>query len=82
MHWLLDHGAEVIGFDLSPAMVEETKRRRSDRGRLFVADFAEPLPLGPRSIDGITCSLSLHYLKDCTVPLKSFADVLRPDGGP
>ncbi len=80
VHWLLDHGAEVIGFDLSPAMVEETKRRCSDRGHLFVADFAEPLPLEPRSIDGITCSLALHYLKDWTVPLRSFADVLRPDG--
>jgi ubiquinone/menaquinone biosynthesis C-methylase UbiE len=79
-HWLLDHGAEVIGFDLSPAMIEEARRRCSGRGRFFVADFAEPLPLEPRSVDGITCSLALHYLRDWTVPLRSFAEVLRPDG--
>jgi SAM-dependent methyltransferase len=79
-HWLLDHGAEVIGFDLSPAMIAETRRRCSGRGRFFVADFAEPLPLEPESVDGITCSLALHYLRDWTVPLRSFAQVLRPGG--
>jgi hypothetical protein len=45
-------------------MVEEAKRRCDDQGRLFVADLAEPLPLEPRSLDGITCSLALHYLHD------------------
>jgi SAM-dependent methyltransferase len=78
--WLLDNGAEVIGFDLSPAMVEEAQRRCSGRGRFFVADLAEPLHFGPQSVDGITCSLVLHYLADWTVPLRSFAEVLRPDG--
>ncbi len=78
--WLLENGAEVTGFDLSPVMVEEAQRRCSGRGRFFVADLAEPLPLQPQSVDGITCSLVLHYLEDWTVPLRSFADVLRPDG--
>jgi ubiquinone/menaquinone biosynthesis C-methylase UbiE len=78
--WSLDNGGEVIGFDLSPAMVEEAQRRCSDRGHFFVADLAEPLPLEPQSVDGITCSLVLHYLEDWTVPLRSFAEVLRPDG--
>lgn len=78
--WLLDNGADVIGFDLSSAMVEESRRRCSGRGRFFIADIGEPLPLEPRSVDGITCSLVLHYLEDWTVPLRSFADALRPDG--
>ena len=78
--WLLDNGAEVIGVDLSPAMIEEAQRRCSGRGRFFVADLAEPLPLETDSVDGITCSLVLHYLEDWTVPLQSFADALRPDG--
>lgn len=78
--WLLDQGAEVIGVDLSPAMVEEARRRCGDRGRFFVADLAEPLPLDPGTVDGITCSLALHYLRDWTVPLRSFARALRPDG--
>jgi SAM-dependent methyltransferase len=78
--WLLENGAEVIGVDLSPAMVEEAQRRCSGRGRFFVADLAEPLPLEPQSVDGITCSLVLHYLEDWTVPLRSFAEALRPAG--
>jgi SAM-dependent methyltransferase len=78
--WLLDEGADVIGFDVSPVMVEEAQRRCSGRGLFFVADLAETLPLEPQSADGITCSLVLHYLEDWTVPLTSFAEVLRPDG--
>jgi SAM-dependent methyltransferase len=61
-------------------MVEEAQRRCSGRGRFFVADLAEPLPFGPESVDGITCSLVLHYLEDWTVPLRSFAEALRPEG--
>lgn len=78
--WLLDQGANVIGVDLSPAMVEEARRRCAGRGRFFVADLAEPLPLEAGSIDGVTCSLALHYLKDWSVPLGSFAGLLRPGG--
>ncbi len=78
--WLLDQGADVVGIDLSPAMVEESRRRCAGRGRLLVADLAHPLPLEPRSVDGITCSLALHYLRDWDVPLRSFASSLRPGG--
>lgn len=78
--WLLDQGADVIGVDLSPRMVEEARRRCQGRARFVVADLAEPLPLEPRSLDGITCSLALHYVRDWSVPLRSFAAALRPGG--
>jgi SAM-dependent methyltransferase len=78
--WLLDQGAEVIGIDLSPRMIEEARRRCPVRGRFLVADLAEPLPLEPRSVDGITCSLALHYIRDWSTPLRSFASALRPGG--
>ena len=39
--WLLDQGAEVIGADLSPRMIEEARRRCQGRGRFVVADLAE-----------------------------------------
>jgi SAM-dependent methyltransferase len=78
--WLLDEGADVVGIDLSPLMVAETRQRCGDRGRYFVADLAEPLPLDPGSFDGIICSLALHYLEHWTVSLRSFADLLRPNG--
>lgn len=78
--WLLDQGADVTGIDLSPRMVQEARRRGGGQGRFFVADLAEPLPLEPRSLDGVTCSLALHYLRDWSVPLRSFASALRPGG--
>jgi len=78
--WLLGLGADVVGVDLSPRMVEEAERRCGGRGRFLVADLAEPLPLAPASLDGVTCSLALHYLADWSVPLRSFAAALRPGG--
>jgi SAM-dependent methyltransferase len=78
--WLSEQGAEPIGVDLSPRMVDEAARRCDGRGRFLVADLAEPFPVEPRSCDGITCSLALHYLRDWTVPLQSFATVLQPGG--
>ncbi|WP_081511655.1 class I SAM-dependent methyltransferase [Nocardia donostiensis] len=78
--WFLDAGAEVTGIDISPRMVEEAKHRCAGRGRFMVADLAEPLPLEAGSFDGITCSLALHYVHDWAVPLRSFADALRPGG--
>ena len=78
--WLLDQGADVVGVNVSPRMVEEAERRCAGRGRFLVADLAEPLPLEPRSVDGITCSLALHYVADWRVPLRSFASALRPRG--
>jgi ubiquinone/menaquinone biosynthesis C-methylase UbiE len=77
---MLGEGAQVIGVDLSPAMVEQARTRCNDRGRFLVADLAESIPLDPHSVDGITCSLALHYLEDWRVPLRSFASLLRPGG--
>jgi SAM-dependent methyltransferase len=78
--WLLDQGADVIGVDVSPRMIEEAERRCAGRGRFLVADLARPLPIDAGSLDGITCSLALHYVADWRVPLRSFASALRPGG--
>jgi len=78
--WLLGEGADVVGVDLSPSMVEQADRRCQGRGRFLVADLSEPLPLEPFSIHGITCSLALHYLEDWETPLRSFATSLVPGG--
>jgi SAM-dependent methyltransferase len=78
--WLVAQGADVVGVDLSPAMVAEARRRCLDRATFVVADLAEPLALERRGFDGITCSLALHYLRDWRVAMHSFATVLRPGG--
>ncbi len=78
--WLLAQGADVVGVDLSPAMVAEARRRCDDRGTFLVADLGQPLDLMAGSLDGITCSLVLHYLEDWSEAMRSFATVLRPGG--
>lgn len=77
--WLRTEGAEAVGVDLSPAMVEEARRRCPDAA-FEVADLGEPLPFEDASFDGITCSMALHYLRDWSVPLSSFRRLLRPGG--
>ena len=61
-------------------MVEAAAERCGGRGRFEIADLAEPLPLPPGSVDGITSSLALHYLRDWSTVLASFSTVLRPAG--
>jgi SAM-dependent methyltransferase len=61
-------------------MIEEPERRCAGRGWFLVADLTQPLPLEPRSLDGATCSLGLHYVADWSVSLRSFASALRPGG--
>jgi SAM-dependent methyltransferase len=78
--WLLEQGADIVAVDISPRMIEEAERRCAGRGRFLAADLARPLPLEPGSLDGITCSLALHYVADWSVPLRSFASALRPGG--
>lgn len=78
--WLLDQGADVIGVDLSPRMVQIAGGRCGGRGRFLTADLAEPLPVPPGSLDGIISSLVLHYVRDWSTPLASFATALRPRG--
>jgi SAM-dependent methyltransferase len=65
---------------LTPPRPRNECRRSRTSVRRLVADLAEPLPLKPASLDGITCSLALHYLADWSVPLWSFASALRPGG--
>lgn len=77
--WMVDEGADVTGFDLSPAMVAEA-RRRCPAARFEVADLGATLPFHDRSFDGITCSMALHYLRDWSVPLAELRRVLRPNG--
>ena len=54
--------------------------RCDDRGTFLVADLGQPLDIMAGSLDGITCSLVLHYLEDWSEAMRSFATVLRPGG--
>lgn len=77
---LLDRGALVSGFDLSPAMVALARERLGEEADLQVADLGEPLPYDDATFDVVVCSLALHYVKDWAPPLQELRRVLRPGG--
>lgn len=79
--WLLDHGAKVVAFDVTPRMVELTRLRVSDRATLHVADLGQPLGFAADAeFDLVVCPLVLDYIKDWGPTFKEFARVLKPGG--
>ena len=78
---LVARGAEVTGFDGSPAMLELARRRLGDSAQLRVHDLAQPLPYQSETFDDVVASLVLHYLKDWREPWPSFAACCGPAAG-
>lgn len=77
---LVARGADVTGFDGSPAMIDLARRRLGGTVPLTVHDLAEPLPYEDESYDVVVASLVLHYLEDWDGPLAELRRVLRPGG--
>jgi SAM-dependent methyltransferase len=77
---LVARGADVVGFDGSPVMIDLARRRLGGTVPLTVHDLAEPLPYEDESFDVVVASLVLHYLEDWDGPLAELRRVLRPGG--
>lgn len=77
--WLAKQGCQVVGFDLSAGMVRQAHTRCAGGARFLVADLSAP-PFSDGAVDGILCSLALHYLEDMTTTLREFARILRRKG--
>ncbi len=77
---LRDRGAQVTGFDASPAMVALARQRLGPDIPVLVADLTEPLPFATGEYDDVVASLVLHYLEDWSGPLAELRRVLRPGG--
>jgi SAM-dependent methyltransferase len=79
--WFLDRGAEVIGFDASPKMLEHAIRRVGQRANLRLYDLRDPLTfLDNDSVDLILASLVLDYIQNWIPTLHEFKRVLKCDG--
>lgn len=42
--WLIEHGAQVVGLDISTQMVEQARQRLGDQARFYQHDLSEPQP--------------------------------------
>jgi SAM-dependent methyltransferase len=79
--WLLEHGAEVVGLDISPRMVERARARLGERAAFHVADLSQPLTmLDDASFDLVVSALALDYVRDWATLFRELARVLRPGG--
>jgi trans-aconitate methyltransferase len=61
---LVRHGAHVIGFDQSPALIELARQRVDSAADLRVHDLTQPLSwVGDASIDLVVCALALKLCR-------------------
>jgi ubiquinone/menaquinone biosynthesis C-methylase UbiE len=76
-------GAEVIGLDLTPAMLAQARRLASERGlgnARFEQGDATRLPFPDASFDCVTSRLSAHHYAQPGAAVAEAARVLRPGG--
>lgn len=79
--YLTHEGAKVVGFDISPKMIELAKIRVPKNATFFVSDMARVLPIDQTGeFDMIVASLSIDYIKDWTIPLSEFNRLLKKNG--
>ncbi|MER7079013.1 Methyltransferase domain-containing protein [Saccharopolyspora kobensis] len=77
---LVARGAQVVGCDISPRMVE-LAAQRAPSAEFRVHDLAEPLDWLPdSSVDLVLFALALEYLDDRAAALRELRRVLRPGG--
>ncbi len=77
------HAAEVVGLDLTEAMLAEARRLASLRGMAnlrFERGDAARLPFAAGSFERVTSRLSAHHYADPAAVLREVARVLAPGG--
>lgn len=78
---LMARGAEVVGVDVTPEMVEQARGRVGTAATLHVADLEQPFAFArDAEFDGVVSPLMLDYLDDWGGVFSEFARVLKPGG--
>lgn len=74
---------EVIGVDITAAMLQRAESERGSRGLAnvrFQAADVQSLPFADASFDVVTCGSAFHHFSNPSSILAEMARVLRPDG--
>ena len=79
--WLIEHGAQVVGSDISEEMVERARLRVGNRAIFYQHDISQPLTFAAdASFDIALAPLLIHYVTKRVVALREVAHVLTPGG--
>jgi ubiquinone/menaquinone biosynthesis C-methylase UbiE len=73
----------VTGVDLTPAMIEQARRRQQEAGLQnlsWVVGDAQPLPFNENHFDRIITRYSFHHFSDPTSAFAELVRVCRPQG--
>jgi demethylmenaquinone methyltransferase/2-methoxy-6-polyprenyl-1,4-benzoquinol methylase len=73
-------GADVVGLDLTPAMLDHARRRTSSPRIRYVAGDICSLPFADDQFALITAGYALRNVPDLTLALQQLARVLAPGG--
>ena len=77
------HVARVVASDLTPQMLEQTKKLAAEKGfanmETAIAD-AESMPFPDQSFDLVTCRIAPHHFPDIAMFLAETQRVLKPGG--
>ena len=78
---LLKRGADVVGCDAAPAMIEVARGRVGEGAELQVHSLDEPITwLENESFDIVLCALAYHYVTNRIGFLREARRILREDG--
>ena len=77
---LLAAGADVIGLDASPVMVDLARRRVGTHAQIDLGELGAALPYADQSFDLAVCALTIHDVKDRPAAFAELHRVLRPGG--
>jgi SAM-dependent methyltransferase len=79
--WLADRGADVLGIDVCPRMVELARQRLGGKASIALADLGRSLDfLEPSSFDLIVSALTLDYVRNWDSAFSEFFHLLREPG--
>lgn len=79
--WLLEQGADVLGVDVSEAMLSHAAEAVGGRAEFKQADLNDPLDFAAEcTFDGVVSALALDYIEDWDGVFAEFSRVLRPGG--
>lgn len=78
--YFINQGAVPTAIDISPKMIEATKRRTKGKATVIHGDLSKNLPFEDDTFDIILSSLALHYLEDWENTFAEFSRVLKTNG--